>query len=344
MSQDTSEVMFEYEGRGQIVPKKVTHVRFHSSVTEIESFTRPFQNCRNSLRQVTFNEGLQKIGNSAFYRCNLLKSITLPSTITIIGGYAFEGCIKLNEVVLNEGLEIIDSFAFEGCNSLTSIKLPSTVTNIENKAFINCWSLEEVVLNNGLTKIGQGSFYGCRSLENISIPPSVIKIGDRAFQVTRLREVMLNEGLKKLGSEVFPDTLERLTHISISTRLSNVVSTCRLEVEAKIDTIIDLEFPGSMAPNPNPGVWRPISRRGNVLRTGAAIQGIYWPTVKRTLDQIAGLITYYEIKEATALFELALWKARINQAEVSNTADREACRIEVPGTVKDAILQYLGHV
>ena len=332
---------FEYTGIGCRVPKDVTHVRFHPSVTEIESFTNPFNECRNSLRQVTFNEGLHWIGNSAFYHCRLLESITLPSTITIIGGYAFEGCIKLNEVVLNEGLKTIDSFAFEGCKSLTSIKLPSTVTNIENEAFINCWSLEEVVLNNGLTKIGQGSFYGCRSLENISIPPSVTKIGNRAFQVTRLREVTLNEGLKKLGSEVFPDTLERLTHISISTRLSNVVSTYRLEVEAKVDTIIDRAFPGSMAPNPNPGVWRPISRRGNVLRTGAVIQGIYWPMVKRTLDQIAGLITYYEIKEATTLFELALWKARITQAEFSSTADRWVYRIEVPGPVKDVILQYL---
>ena len=46
------------------------------------------------------------------------------------------------------------------------------------------------------------------------------------------------------------------------------------------------------------------------------------------------------MKEATTLFELALWKARIDQADDAN-GNRNAHRIEVPGPVKDAILQYL---
>ena len=63
---------------------------------------------------------------------------------------------------------------------------------------------------------------------------------------------------------------------------------------------------------------------------------------KEKLDKIKGLITYYEIKEATTLFELALWKAKIDQADISNPTYRTACRIDVPGPVKDTILQYLG--
>jgi len=59
------------------------------------------------------------------------------------------------------------------------------------------------------------------------------------------------------------------------------------------------------------------------------------------LDEIVSLIVYYEMKEATTLFELALWKARIDQTDMSNPADRTASRIEVPGPVKDTILQYL---
>lgn len=41
-----------------------------------------------------------------------------------------------------------------------------------------------------------------------------------------------------------------------------------------------------------------------------------------------GLIAYYEIKEATTLFELALWKSKIDQAEGDST-DRGAFRVEV---------------
>ena len=46
------------------------------------------------------------------------------------------------------------------------------------------------------------------------------------------------------------------------------------------------------------------------------------------------------MKEATTLFELALWKEKINQAE-GIPINRNACRIEVPGPVKDTILLYL---
>ena len=58
------------------------------------------------------------------------------------------------------------------------------------------------------------------------------------------------------------------------------------------------------------------------------------------LEKIVKLISFHETKEATSLFELALWKEKINQAEVNNI-NREACRIEVPGPVKDTILLYL---
>ena len=42
------------------------------------------------------------------------------------------------------------------------------------------------------------------------------------------------------------------------------------------------------------------------------------------------------------LFELALWKAKIDQVDdVDEITSRDAYRIEVPGPVKDTILQYL---
>ena len=49
---------------------------------------------------------------------------------------------------------------------------------------------------------------------------------------------------------------------------------------------------------------------------------------------------YDDLKEATTLFELALWKAKIGQAN-DTAVDREACRIEVPGPVKDTLFGYL---
>ena len=78
---ESAEVEFEYTGKGCVVPKDVTIVRFHPSVIEVEN--EAFDNC-NTLREVVFSDGLQKIGYHAFYNCISLSSITLPSTVAEI--------------------------------------------------------------------------------------------------------------------------------------------------------------------------------------------------------------------------------------------------------------------
>lgn len=71
------------------------------------------------------NEGIQKIEKSAFYGCESLERITLPSTVTEIGERAFRDCKWLREVFLNEGLVKIGNTAFYGCSSLQSFILHS---------------------------------------------------------------------------------------------------------------------------------------------------------------------------------------------------------------------------
>ena len=55
-------------------------------------------------------------------------------------------------------------------------------------------------------------------------------------------------------------------------------------------------------------------------------------------------MSYYELKEATSTFELALWKSKLDQADATNTTNRAAYRIDVPGPVKDTMLQYLDYM
>ena len=93
-----------------------------------------------------------------------------------------------------------------------------------------------------------------------------------------------------------------------------------------------------------------VEWRAGELVIPTVSQEIEFPLWRRTLtdsykvklDKIVRLIRYYEIKEATTLFELALWKAMINQTDISSSAGRVAYRIEAPGPVKDTILQYIG--
>ena len=81
---------------------------------------------------------------------------------------------------------------------------------------------------------------------------------------------------------------------------------------------------------------------GELFVSAQAINwGSNWNQVRDDLDKIVRLISYYEIKEGTSIFELALWKFKLNQVDHANPIPRNKCRMDVPGSVKDIILQYL---
>ena len=53
---------------------------------------------RSALTVVEFNDGLEEIGEYAFYYCESLVQITIPTSVTKIGYYSFRGCDYLTEV------------------------------------------------------------------------------------------------------------------------------------------------------------------------------------------------------------------------------------------------------
>jgi len=155
-----SVVEYEYTGRDHRndIPKNVTHLRIHPSVTEIEDYA--FHG-KLRLKEVVLNDGLWVIGSDAFAYCTSLHKISIPSTVTKIDYSAFGSCTGLKEVVFNEGLMCIEGGAFRECKSLQSVRIPSTVTEIGRNAFNSCNSLRELVFNDGLKKIGDRSFESC---------------------------------------------------------------------------------------------------------------------------------------------------------------------------------------
>ena len=323
----SSEVVFDYTGieERKDIPKDVTIVRFHSSVKEVG--VRMFKEC-SQLKEVVLNEGLQKIGVQLFYHCKSLESITLPSTLIEIGSYAFAGCSSLREVVLNETLRTIGVAAFASCLSLEHITFTSTVTDIGAAAFCSCSGLETVILNEGLKKMGESVFVSCAS-KRITIPHTITEICDRTFACCpNLREVGLHEGIQKISSSSFAncDSLERFTFPNLSYRLDAIIQAGKyVDVENKVDSIRDL-----------------VHRRGSELFVSEArVQGPNWIRTRGILGRIGRLITYYELREATTLLELAIWKSKIDKAEARPPINRDVYRIDIPGPVKNTILQYL---
>ena len=71
-------------------------------------------------------EGVTSIGNTAFYGCDSLTSISIPEGVTSIGGNAFSDCSGLTSISLPSTLTSIGGHAFSNCHGLTTMRVEAT--------------------------------------------------------------------------------------------------------------------------------------------------------------------------------------------------------------------------
>ena len=92
----------------------------------------------SSMDVLVLEDGISKVGTSAFSGCYTLNSVQLPGSLRVIPSYAFENCPSLKTVVILEGVEQIGYGAFQGCESLTEVHIPASVKRIDDFAFLGC--------------------------------------------------------------------------------------------------------------------------------------------------------------------------------------------------------------
>lgn len=196
---------------------------------------------------VNIPEGIESIGDRAFYKNENVDEVVLPVGVSEIGDFAFARS-NIDSVVVPEGMREIGYGAFYNCNKLENINIPGTVDTIKlgalsGSAFINEWKnnddagdflvagdgillaykgKDEVVdIPSKVKHIGPGAFSENRDIKSVNIPGTVISIGEEAFNnCTELSTVKLNEGLNKIEDRAFRNT--KLSVVSIPDSVNKI--------------------------------------------------------------------------------------------------------------------------
>ena len=167
-----------------------------SSITIPESTknigSSAFRSC-TSLTTVTVPANVSYIGYGAFSYCTSLKSInvrTANETYCSISGIlydknmteimAFPAGLTVSSFAVPSGISSIGEYAFEGAK-ISSVSIPSSVIVINDYAFSDCTNMSAVSMNVGLKTIGDQAFYNCPKLLNVTVPDGVLRIGNSAF-------------------------------------------------------------------------------------------------------------------------------------------------------------------
>ena len=86
------------------------------------------------IKKIDLGTKLEKMGESAFFQCSRLESITIPGTLKVIPQRAFEQCGELKKAVLKDGVERIEDSAFQYNSKMTVFEYPKSLYYVSYSA------------------------------------------------------------------------------------------------------------------------------------------------------------------------------------------------------------------
>ena len=159
-----------------------------------------FRACK-TLQSIVIPKGVMKIGSMAFNGCNNLTITCKSPSFKVKDGllYSKEGelisCFSATkDIIIPSDVTKIGSWAFEGCRCLETIEIPDSVIKISKWSFDNCSSLRSIEILNSVKEIDERAFEGCTSLKSVVVSrkTKVNKTYDSTFKrTTKIRKKWL---------------------------------------------------------------------------------------------------------------------------------------------------------
>ena len=209
-------------------------------------------------------EGVEEIGNGAFYHASLLRGVSLPCTIKRIGNSAFDGCTSLKKISLPQSVEYIGEGAFRYCSSLVGIEIPKLVRRLYKNTFAYCESLLWAKLNSQFEYISfdEYVFYQIPEEFKLVVPYDLLDFyKDSPFKVYNITSKW--ELPNRSWEECLQEWEDYLTFLKMS---ENKVSKAILEMIEK-----GLE-PSAMPPI---GICLTVDEYNTFVREGRTLKEIY---------------------------------------------------------------------
>ena len=191
----------------------------------------------NNLEKVVIEDGVESVGDYAFYWCENITNVTIPNSIKNINDYAFYSCNALTSITIPDGVTSIGKNAFAYCNEIKEITIPKSAICIGEMSFYGCENLKSVAIQDGVKTIGDSAFSFCEKLEKITIPDSVISIGNEAIYPTPINNSSSEWDVLYIGNHLI-----KADQWTFTEKINNGSVSDTYQVKAGTKTIADNAF------------------------------------------------------------------------------------------------------
>ena len=162
------------------------------------------------IKSVIVQEGITKLGNALFYRCQNMQTISLPSTLTELGyrifaqgSGGFQSYGGLTELTLPAGIQKLGGNALRQTN-ITELIIPARVSVIEDYLLSTCTKLKTVRAESSV--LGSFMFVQCTALESLTISTNCKTFGSNMLTYCESLTTITYEGTKEQWNAITKPT------------------------------------------------------------------------------------------------------------------------------------------